>query len=60
MAFAGRSAVTFEDFKEAVDRVKYGIGDRRRNVFNEMEQRFGNWISSLAPEAAYPILPSSG
>ncbi|CAM6104055.1 unnamed protein product [Calypogeia fissa] len=56
----GRSAVTFEDFKEAVDRIKYGIGDRRRNVFNEMEEKLGSWFSSLSPEATYPILPSSG
>ncbi|KAG6549349.1 hypothetical protein Mapa_009066 [Marchantia paleacea] len=57
----GHSSVSLEDFKEAVERVKYGVGERRRNVFEEMEQKLGSWFNKTRSDSAgYPALPASG
>ncbi|KAL2611202.1 hypothetical protein R1flu_022894 [Riccia fluitans] len=57
----GNPSVSLEDFKEAVDRVKYGVGDRRRTVFDEVEQKLGSWFSKTWQDSSgYPVLPASG
>ncbi|BBN10342.1 hypothetical protein MPTK1_5g02750 [Marchantia polymorpha subsp. ruderalis] len=57
----GNSSVSLEDFREAVDRAKYGVGERRRNVFDEMEQKLGSWFNRARSDSpGYPALPASG
>ena len=41
---AGRSAVTLDDFKEAVDRAKYGVGENR-NVTKTVEKQLNQWFN---------------
>jgi hypothetical protein len=43
MVRAGRSAVTLDDFKEAVDRAKYGVGENR-NVTKAVEKQLNQWF----------------
>ncbi|KAL3682420.1 hypothetical protein R1sor_000442 [Riccia sorocarpa] len=51
--------VSLEDFKEAIERVKYGVGDRRRTVFDEVEQKLGSWFNKTWQDSnGYPALPA--
>jgi len=44
MLGAGRSAVTFDDFKEAVNRAKYGVVENR-NVSKAVGKQLNQWFN---------------
>lgn len=67
----GRSAVTLDDFKEAVDRAKYGVGENR-NVTKAVEKQLNQWFKwaskpqrkqlggNIEPPDGYRTVPHNG
>jgi ATP-dependent metalloprotease FtsH len=48
----GRASVTFADFKEAVDRAKYGVVENRKGNRKAVGRQLNEWFSSaLRPQA---------
>ncbi|XP_024373418.1 probable inactive ATP-dependent zinc metalloprotease FTSHI 3, chloroplastic [Physcomitrium patens] len=67
----GRPAVTLDDFKEAVIRAKYGVGDNRKvsKPFEDQLNQWFSWVSksqpkqlrgSKEPPAGYRTVPYNG